>query len=116
MNEEILTLYESYFKNPDNFKIFIQELQDHDRCFFCVSDKNTKVFHCKTDVARIILKYLEHLKLIQNPCWKRVKYFFKSITISGFFDEKNTGKWQLINWKEKNIYILCYFGDYINRD
>ena len=31
MNEEILTLYESYFKNPDNFKIFIQELQELQR-------------------------------------------------------------------------------------
>ena len=39
MNEEIVTLYEFYFQNPDNYKIKIKELIGH-HCRFCVKDDN----------------------------------------------------------------------------
>ena len=39
MNEEILTLYETYFQNMDNRKIFINELMSH-HCRFCYPEEN----------------------------------------------------------------------------
>ena len=106
MNEEILTLYEAYFQNVDNHKIFIDELPFH-HCCFCSPEKTIKVKHCKTDMVKIILEYLNHLKLISCPSWEKVKYFFKSITISGFLADNCLGKWTMIKWQEKDIYILC---------
>ena len=106
MNEEILTLYEAYFQNVDNHKIFIDELPFH-HCCFCSSEKTVKVKHCKTDMVKIILEYLNHLKLISCPSWEKVKYFFKSITISGFLADNCLGKWTMIKWEEKDTYILC---------
>ena len=109
MNEEILTLYEAYFRNADNHKIFIQDLQCH-HCCFC-EDTTLKVKHCskysKTDMTKIILEYLNHLKLISCPSWEKVKYFFRSIRISGFLADDCVGKWMMIKWLEKDIYILC---------
>ena len=108
MNEEILTLYESYFQNRDNHKIFLEDLQDH-HCSFCWPEEVTKVKHCKVDVNKLILQYLNHIKLISTIPWENVKYFFKSVRISGFLDEETLGKWKFVKWEEKNIYILCRF-------
>ena len=47
MNEEILTLYETYFQNMDNCKIFINELMRH-HCRFCYPEETVKLKHCKT--------------------------------------------------------------------
>ena len=47
MNEEILTLYETYFQNMDNRKIFINELMRH-HCRFFYPEENVKLKHCKT--------------------------------------------------------------------
>ena len=111
MNQEILTLYESYFKNPDNYKLLLDDLQLH-HCRFCwpqeekLKVKNC-VKHCKTDMNNIILEYLNHLKLISCPPWEKVKYFIRSIRISGFLSEDCVGKWMMVKWLEKDIYILC---------
>ena len=110
MNEEILTIYESYFRNGDNYKIFLKDLQFH-HCCFCWSEEFIKVKHCKPDMNKIILQYLNHLKLISCPSWEKVKYFFKSIKISGFLNDNCVGKWKMVKWLEKDIYILCYFRD-----
>ena len=110
MNKEILTLYEAYFRNRDNFKIFLEDLQLH-HCVFCRGEEITQVKHCKTNVNKIILQYLNHLKLISCSSWEKVKYFFKSVRISGFLDDNCIGKWKLVKWQEKDIYILCHFSD-----
>ena len=110
MNDEILTLYENYFRNPDNHKIFLEDLQDH-HCLFCWPEQICKVKHCKVDVNKLILQYLNHVKLISTIPWDNIKYFFKSVRISGFLDEETLGKWKFINWEEKNVYILCRFTD-----
>ena len=45
MNKETLKLYKYYFKSNENFKIFFEELQAHDSCFFCkCKGKSTKLF------------------------------------------------------------------------
>ena len=106
MNEEILTLYEAYFRNADNHKIFIDNLQSH-HCCFCWPEETVRVKHCKTDMIKIILEYLIHLKLISCPSWEKVKYFLKSIRISGFLEDDCIGKWTMIKWLEKDIYISC---------
>lgn len=110
MNEEILTLYESYFRNPDNHKILLEELQNH-HCSFCLLERVMKVKHSKTDMNKIILQYLDHLKLISCSSWEKVKYFFNSIKISGFLNDDCIGKWKMVLWEEKDIYILCHFTD-----
>ena len=74
MNEEIITLYEAYFQNVDNHKIFISEVLDHN-CRFCSPEGVFKVKHCKTDMTKLILEYLNHLKLISCSTWEKVKYF-----------------------------------------
>ena len=108
MNVEIFELYELYFKNIDNHKIFLDDLEKH-HCCFCWPEKKLNFFYSKTDVNKIILQYLDHLKLIISPSWEKVKYFFKSVRISGFFNDNNVGWWKLERWDEKNTYILCYF-------
>ena len=110
MNVEVLNLYEAYFRNSDNYKIFVDELQEH-HCRFCWPEKLSKVKHCKTDMNKIILEYLDHLKLISSPSWKKIKYFFKSVRISGFLNDNYVGKWKMVRWEEKDIYILCHFTD-----
>ena len=111
MDVETLNLYELYFRNPDSRKIFLDELQEH-HCCFCWPEVDTKVMHCKTDVAKIVLEYLNHSRLVSSPSWKKIKYFFKSVRISGFFDNDVVGKWKMVKWEEKQVYILCHFtGD-----
>ena len=107
MNEEILTLYETYFQNMDNRKIFINELMSH-HCRFCYPEQTIKLKHCKTDMSKIILEYLNHLKLM-SCSWEKVKYFLKSIRICGFLSENVLGKWTMIKWLEKDVYILIGF-------
>ena len=102
MNEEILTLYETYFRNFGNYKLYIKDLSIHN-CCFCSHKINVK--HCKTDMSQIILEYLNHLKLFCYP-WEKIKYFFKSIKISGFLDDNCLGKWTMVRWVEKDVYIL----------
>ena len=109
MNTEIFELYELYFKNIDNHKIFLDDLEKH-HCCFCCPEKVLKIYHSKTDMNKIILQYLEHLKLISCPSWEKAKYFFKSVRISGFNDSC-IGKWKIEKWEEKDVYILCYFVD-----
>ena len=104
MNEETLILYESYFKNVHNYKIFIDELPFH-HCSFCWPEEIIKVKYCKTNMNKIILEYLNHLKLMSYP-WEKVKYFLKSIRISGFLANNCVGKWMMIKWQEKDIYIF----------
>ena len=107
MNVEILTLYESYFRNADNFKIFIGELPFH-HCRFCSSEEIIiKVYYCKSDILKIVLEYLNHLKLISYPSWDKIRYFFKSIRISGFLVDDFVAKWTMLKWREKDIFILC---------
>ena len=110
MNVEIFELYELYFKNINNHKIFLDDLEKH-HCCFCWSGKKLKLYYSKTDVNKIILQYLDHLKLIISPSWEKVKYFFKSVEISGFLSDNNVGWWKLEKWTEKDTYILCYFQD-----
>ena len=106
MNEEVLTLYGTYFQNADNnYKVFVDKLTFH-HCYFCSEPETVKAKHCKTDVTKIILVYLNHLKLMCAP-WKKVKYFLRSIKISGFLADDCLGKWTMIKWKEKDIFILC---------
>ena len=108
MNKEILTLYETYFQSADNnFRIFVDELASH-HCSFCLPEKAVKIKHCKTDMIKIILEYLNHLKLMSYP-WKKLKYFFKSIEITGFLTENCLGKWTMKKWLEKDTYILCRY-------
>ena len=108
MNEEIITLYETYFQNVDNRKLFINEIPFHN-CCFCSSEKILIIKHCKTDMKKYILMYLNHLKLISCLSWEKVKYFLKSIRISGFLANDCIGKWTMMKWEEKNIYILFRF-------
>ena len=107
-----MTLYEAYFRSANNCKIFIDDLQFHD-CRFCWPEEKLKMKHvlkhCKTDMVKIILEYLNHLKLISCPPWEKLKYFFKSIRISGFLADDCVGKWCILKWVEKDIYILCRF-------
>lgn len=109
MNVETLSLYELYFRKHKK-DIFMHELLEH-HCSFCSLEVNTKVLHCKTDVAKVILEYLNHSRLVTSPSWKKMKYFFKSVTISGFFDDNILGKWKMVKWEEKDIYILCQLTD-----
>ena len=107
MNEEILTLYESYFQNRYNYKIFIGELPFH-HCRFCSSEEIIiNVYYCKTDMSKIILEYLNHLKLVSGMSWEKIKYFFKSIRISGFLSNTYTAKWTMLKWQDKDIFIVC---------
>ena len=106
MNIETVTLYEAYFQNPDNHKIFIWEVACH-HCRFCSTEEIIiKVYYCKKDILKIILEYLNHLKLMSYS-WEKVKYFFKSIKISGFLVNDFVAKWTMLKWIEKDTFILC---------
>ena len=106
MNIETLTLYESYFQNVDNHKICIWTIACH-HCRFSSSEEIIiNVCYSKNDIAKIILEYLNHLKLM-SCSWEKVKYFFKSIKISGFLVEDFVAKWTMLKWVEKDVFILC---------
>ena len=109
MNIETLTLYESYFQNVDNHKIDICAIACHN-CHFCrlPNEIIIPVYYSKTDMSKVVLEYLNHLKLM-SCSWEKVKYFFKSIKISGFLHENFVAKWSMLKWVEKDIFILCSF-------
>ena len=106
MEEATLTIYESYFKNYKNWRLPIYELPYHN-CVFC--GKKIKIIkHCKQDMTKYIILYLNHLKIYQ-VCWEKVKYFINSVKLSNFCDENTIGKWSIEYWAEKDIFILICF-------
>ena len=108
MEETTLTIYESFFKNYENWRLSIRELPFHN-CYFCQNGKKIKIiYHCKQDMVKYIIMYLNHLKVYQCS-WEKVKYFINSVKLSKFCDEYVTGKWSMEYWSEKNIYILLHF-------
>ena len=108
MEETTLTIYETYFKNYDNWKLRLFELPFHN-CLFCKNNKKYNlVKHCKQDMAKYVIMYLDHLK-VYRCCWEKTKYFINSIKISNFCDEDVIGKWSMKYWIEKDIYILLHF-------
>ena len=105
MNIETLNLYELYFQKQER-NIFLSELYEH-HCRFCSPLKvELKDQECKTDVTKIILEYLNHCRLVSALSWSKMKYFFKSVRMSGFLDSSIVGKWKIEKWEEKDIYIL----------
>lgn len=105
MEETTLEIFESYFKN-DNWRLSLGELSSHNCCFCQNSSKKIKIiYHCKLDMVKFIMTYLNHLK-VYGCSWKKVKYFINSIKLSKFCDDNITGKWLLEYWYEKDIYIL----------
>ena len=105
MDVETVDLYECYFKKQER-KIFLSELYEH-HCRFCSPlTLEFKDEECKTEVAKIILEYLTHCRLVTSFCWSKMKYFFNSLRISGFLDSSIIGKWKIEKWEEKDIYIL----------
>ena len=108
MEETTLTIYESFFKNNENWRLSIYELPFHN-CLFCQNEKKIKIiYHCKQDMVKYIIMYLNHLKVYQCS-WEKVKYFINSVKLSKFCDDHVTGKWSMEYWSEKNIYILLHF-------
>ena len=106
MEETTLTIFESYFKNHQNLNLPFCELSIHN-CFFCKNGRKTRfIYHCKQDMVKFILMYLNHLK-IYRCSWKKIQYFIKSIKLSNFCDDNTIGKWVMDYWYEKDIYILC---------
>ena len=105
MDIETIELFECYFKK-EHPKIFLSELWQH-HCRFC-SPLNVefKEEECKTNVTKIILEYLTHCRLFSSFGWSKMKYFFKSLRISGFLNSSIVGKWKMEKWEEKDIYIL----------
>ena len=63
MEETTLTIYESYFKNYENWRLPIYELPFHNCCFCANGQKINIVKHCKTDMTKYIILYLNHLKI-----------------------------------------------------
>ena len=61
---------------------------------------------CKTEVAKIILEYLTHCRVFSSFCWCKMKYFFKSVRMSGFLNNSIVGEWKIEKWEEKDVYIL----------
>ena len=108
MNIETLALYEAYFQNQDNHKINICEIACH-HCRFCSTEEIIiKVYYCKEDMCKVILEYLNHLKLM-SCSWEKVKYVFRSMKICGFLAEGFVAKWSMLKWKEKDVFIVCSF-------
>ena len=104
MEKTTLEIYKFYFKNQQD-KIKLYELSHV--CFFCKNEQKIRfIYHCKEDMVKFILMYLNHLKFYQVP-WKKVQYFIRSIEISNFCNDNIVGKWVMDYWREKNIYILC---------
>ena len=110
MEVETLDLYECYFKKQQR-KIFLSELYEH-HCRFCWPlTLEFKKEESKTEVAKVILEYLIHCRLVSSFCWSKMKYFFKSIRISGFLDSNIVGNWKIEKWEEKDVYILYQVSD-----
>ena len=108
MEETTLTIYESYFKNYQNWHLPIYELPFHN-CCFCQNGKKIKIiYHCKQDMVKFKIMYLNHLK-VYRCSYEKVKYFINSVKLSNFCDEHTIGKWLMEYWSEKDIYILLHF-------
>ena len=108
MNAETLALFESYFQNQDNHKIDIWEVACH-HCRFCSSEEIIiPLFYSKEDISKIILEYLNHLKLMSSS-YQKVRYLFKSMKICGFLAEGFVAKWSMLKWEEKDFFIVCSF-------
>ena len=108
MEETTLEIFESYFKN-DNWRFSIGELSSHNCCFCKNEEQKIKIiYHCKQDMTKFVITYLNHLK-VYGCRWKKVNYFINSIKLSKFCDENVTGKWLMKYWHEKDIYILLCF-------
>ena len=108
MNIETLMLYETYFQNQDNHKINIWEVACH-HCRFCSNEEIIiKVYYNKKDFVKVVLEYLNHLKLM-SCSWKKARYVLKSMKISGFLKEDFVAKWNMLKWVEKDIFIICSF-------
>ena len=108
MEESTLTIYESYFENYENWYLPVHDLVSHN-CFFCKNGKkNRLIYHCKQDMVKFIIMYLNHLK-VYRCSWTKVKYFINSVKISKFCDENVIGKWLMEYWSEKDVYILICF-------
>ena len=103
MEETILEIYESYFKN-DNWCFSLGELTSHN-CFFCNNKKFKITCDYKQDMVELIILYLNHLK-IYGCIWKKVNYFISSIKLSDFCNNNKTSTWVMEYWYEKDIYIL----------
>ena len=108
MEETTLTIYESYFKNYKNWYLPVHELPFHNCCFCKNGQKIKIIYHCKQDMVKFIITYLNHLK-IYRCSWAKVKYFINSIKLSNFCDENTAGKWVMEYWYEKDVYILLCF-------
>ena len=108
MEETTLEIYESYFKNYDNWRFSIGELSSHNCCFCKNGQKIKIIYHCKQDIVKFIIMYLNHLKVYRSS-WEKVKYFINSVKLSNFCNEYVTGKWLMEYWYEKDIYILLCF-------
>ena len=108
MEETTLTIYESYFKNYENWHVPVFELPFHN-CYFCKNRKKINIVkHSKQDIAKYVIMYLNHLKVYRCP-WTKVKYFINSVKLSNFCNEQVVGKWSMEYWIEKDIYILVCF-------
>ena len=105
MEEITLSIYKSYFKKQQPN---LQNIYDSSHnCFFCKNRQKTRfIYHCKQDMVKFILMYLNHLKIYRTP-WRKVQYFIKSIEMCNFCDDNIVGKWVMDYWREKDIYILC---------
>ena len=107
MEENILEIYESYFKN-DNWRFSLGELTSHN-CFFCNNAQKFRITcDYKRDMAEFIILYLNHLK-IYGCLWKKVNYFINSVRLSNLCDDNKTGTWTMQYWHQKDIYILRCF-------
>ena len=106
MEESILEIYESYFKN-DNWRFSLGELTSHN-CIFCNNKKFKITCNYKEDMVNFVILYLNHLK-IYGCIWKKVNYFITSIRLSDFCNDNKTGTWTLEYWYNKDIYILRSF-------
>ena len=97
-------------KNKNVKYFYLNYLKHH--CRFCSPlTLEFKDEECKTEVAKIILEYLTHCRLVTSFCWSKMKYFFKSLRISGFLDSSIIGKWKIEKWEEKDVYILYQVSD-----
>ena len=105
MEKTTLTIYKSYFKNHQDSNLSIYEPSHN--CFFCKNEQKIRlVYHCKDEIVKFILLYLNHLKFYRVH-WKKVQYFIRSIELSNFCNNNIVGKWVMDYWREKDIYILC---------
>ena len=103
MEETILEIYETYFKN-DNWRFSIGELASHN-CLFCNNKKFKITCDYKHDMVELIIQYFNHLK-IYGTIWSKVNYFITSIKLSDFCNNDKTSIWVMEYWYEKDVYVL----------